>query len=122
MPHAAATRAVELDPTSQIARFSLANVHFFEDDLEGFSAEAEKALALNPNNTEIMASLAVRFCALAVDLTLVWLLAIPLGLLATALGWDKSVNSEWPGLDPAVVLGGLALWLLYFGLSEGLFG
>jgi len=62
LAHAAATRAVELDPTSQIARFSLANVHFFEDDLEGFSAEAEKALALNPNNTEIMASLAVRFC------------------------------------------------------------
>ena len=62
LAHAAATRAVELDPTSPIARFSLANVHFFENDLEGFSAEAEKALALNPNNTEIMASLAVRFC------------------------------------------------------------
>lgn len=57
----AARRALELDPTSQLAHFALANVYFFLNELETFYVEAEKALELNPNNTEILAGLAVRY-------------------------------------------------------------
>jgi len=57
----AARRALELNPTSQIAHFALANVYFFQNDLDAFFVEADKALALNPNNTEMLASLGVRF-------------------------------------------------------------
>jgi TolB-like protein len=57
----AARRAVLLDPTSQIGHYALANVYFFRNDLDGFFVEAEKALAINPNNTEILAALGVRF-------------------------------------------------------------
>ena len=49
-----------MDQASPIAHFSLAKVYFFRNDLEGFFAEAERALALNPNNTEIIAALAFR--------------------------------------------------------------
>ena len=56
----AARRAVQLDPTSQIAHYALANVYFFRNDLSGFFVEAEKALAINPNNTEVVAALGVR--------------------------------------------------------------
>ncbi|HKQ25777.1 MAG TPA: adenylate/guanylate cyclase domain-containing protein [Burkholderiales bacterium] len=59
--HDAARRAVDLDPKSQIARYALANVYFFENDVDGFFVEAERALALNPNNTEVIAALGVRF-------------------------------------------------------------
>jgi TolB-like protein len=59
--HKAARKAVELDPSSQRAHFSLANVHFFHKDLNAFFFEAEKALALNPNNTDVVAALGVRF-------------------------------------------------------------
>jgi adenylate cyclase len=60
----AARRAVQLDPSSQIAHYTLANVYFFRNDLDAFFVEAEKALALNPNNTEILAGLGIRFaCA-----------------------------------------------------------
>jgi tetratricopeptide (TPR) repeat protein len=60
----AARRAVQLDPSSQIAHYTLANVYFFRNDLDAFLVKAEKALALNPNNTEILAGLGIRFtCA-----------------------------------------------------------
>ncbi|HUU72848.1 MAG TPA: adenylate/guanylate cyclase domain-containing protein [Burkholderiales bacterium] len=58
--YAAARKAVELDPASQWAHFSLANVHFFRKEWNRFFQEADKALELNPNNTEVVASLAVR--------------------------------------------------------------
>jgi adenylate cyclase len=56
----AARRAVQLDPASAIAHYTLANVYFFKNDLELFFSEADKALALNPNNTEIVAALGLR--------------------------------------------------------------
>ena len=56
----AARQAVQLNPTSQIAHYALANVYFFRNDLDAFFVEAEKALALNPNNTEVLAALGVR--------------------------------------------------------------
>src|SRR5262249_9750352 len=59
--YAAARKAVELDPNSQRAHFSLANVYFFRKDWDRFYLEAERALALNPNNTEVVAALGVRF-------------------------------------------------------------
>ena len=46
----AARRAVELDPSSQTARAALAATHFFRHQLGPFKAEAERALALNPND------------------------------------------------------------------------
>ena len=58
---AAARKAVELDATSQIAHFALANSYFFLDEIDAFIIEAEKALRLNPNNTEIIAAIGVRF-------------------------------------------------------------
>ncbi len=57
----AARHAVDLAPTSPMAHYALANVYFFRNDLEGFYSEADKALALNPHNTEILAALGVRF-------------------------------------------------------------
>ena len=59
--YVAARKAVELDPNSQVAHFSLANVYFFRKELDKFFREAEKALAFNPNNTEMVASLGNRF-------------------------------------------------------------
>ena len=45
-----ATRAVELDPTSQVARGVLATTHFDRHEDQLFKTEAEQAIALNPNN------------------------------------------------------------------------
>ena len=52
---AAARRAVELDPTSQSAHTQLAAAYFFQHDIDAFSAEAERAVALNPNNADVLA-------------------------------------------------------------------
>ena len=51
----AAQRAVELDPTSQPAHTHLAAAYFFRHDLDAFSAEAERAVALNSNNADVLA-------------------------------------------------------------------
>jgi len=59
--YAAARKAIELDPASQWAHFSLANVYFFRKERDQFFQEAERALALNSNNTEVVAALGVRF-------------------------------------------------------------
>jgi TolB-like protein/Tfp pilus assembly protein PilF len=45
-----ARRAVALDPSCQQARSAMAIVHFLNHDHEGAVREAEKAIALNPNN------------------------------------------------------------------------
>jgi tetratricopeptide (TPR) repeat protein len=52
----AARRAVDLDPSSQTARGALAGTHFFRHQLDPFKAEAERALALNPNHSVVLAS------------------------------------------------------------------
>ena len=43
----AARRGVQLDPASHITHWLLSRVHFFDGDLDGFFAEAEKSLQLN---------------------------------------------------------------------------
>jgi TolB-like protein/Tfp pilus assembly protein PilF len=49
---AAARRAVELDRANQFALVALAQVHFFRRDLAAFGPTAERAMALNPLNTD----------------------------------------------------------------------
>ncbi|MDH3738096.1 MAG: hypothetical protein OER92_02805 [Alphaproteobacteria bacterium] len=52
-----ARRAVELDPQNAYARCWLAVVHFFRHENENFEAEAQRALALNPNDAETVADI-----------------------------------------------------------------
>jgi tetratricopeptide (TPR) repeat protein len=53
----AAREAVSLDLTNQNARHALANVYFFRRELDAFQAEAERTIALNPNNARVLAVL-----------------------------------------------------------------
>ncbi len=53
---AAARKAVALDPTSQTTRWHMARTHFWNGDREAFFLETEKALALNPNNSFVLAA------------------------------------------------------------------
>jgi TolB-like protein/cytochrome c-type biogenesis protein CcmH/NrfG len=57
----AAQRAVALDPTSQVAYHVLAVVRFHRQEFDAFFADAERALALNPNHAFTLASLGARF-------------------------------------------------------------
>lgn len=52
-----AQKAVELDPQNAYARCWLAIVHFFQLHNNKFEAEAERALALNPNDPETLADI-----------------------------------------------------------------
>jgi len=51
---AAARRAVELDRANQFALVSLAQAHFFRRDLAAFGPAAERAMALNPLNSDAL--------------------------------------------------------------------
>jgi adenylate cyclase len=53
---AAARKAVALDPTSQTTRWHMARTHYWNGDREAFFLETEKALALNPNNSFVLAA------------------------------------------------------------------
>jgi tetratricopeptide (TPR) repeat protein len=53
----AGERAVELDPNSQRVRVYKATAHFFRKEMDLFEAEAERALAINPNNAETLGTL-----------------------------------------------------------------
>ncbi|HMD30562.1 MAG TPA: protein kinase [Candidatus Acidoferrales bacterium] len=57
---AAARRAVELDRANQFALVALAQVHFFRRDLAAFSPAAERAMALNPLNTDAVGILGLQ--------------------------------------------------------------
>jgi TolB-like protein/cytochrome c-type biogenesis protein CcmH/NrfG len=57
----AAQRAVAQDPTSQVAHHVLASAHFQRQELDAFFAEAERAIALNPNHAVILAALGMSF-------------------------------------------------------------
>ena len=52
----AAQRAVELDPRNEIARLFLAVTHFHRREFEAFVREGERALALSPNNSYVLAA------------------------------------------------------------------
>jgi len=57
---AAARRAVELDRANQFALVSLAQTHFFRQDLAAFAPAAERAMALNPLNTDAVGILGLQ--------------------------------------------------------------
>src|SRR5208282_1869151 len=57
---AAARRAVELDRANQFALVALAQVHFFRRDLAAFGPAAERAMALNPLNTDALGILGLQ--------------------------------------------------------------
>jgi adenylate cyclase len=57
----AAQRAVAADPTSQFAHEALAAVYFQRSELDAFFAEAERAIALNPNHALTLAAFGMRF-------------------------------------------------------------
>jgi len=52
-----AQKAIELDPQNAYARCWLAITRFFRHENEGFRQEAQRALALNPNDPEILAEM-----------------------------------------------------------------
>jgi TolB-like protein len=57
---AAARRAVEIDRSNQFALVALAQVHFFRQDLTAFGPAAERAMALNPLNTDALGILGLQ--------------------------------------------------------------
>ena len=52
----AAQRAVELDPGSGVTHWHLARTHFWRNEVQEAVSEAERALALNPNNAFVLAA------------------------------------------------------------------
>ncbi len=52
----AAQRAVEADPTNQLALNALSAAHFFRHELDRSFAQADRAVAMNPNNAFILAN------------------------------------------------------------------
>ena len=57
---AAARRGVELDRANQFALVALAQTHFFRRDLAAFGPAAERAMALNPLNTDAVGILGLQ--------------------------------------------------------------
>jgi len=57
---AAARRAVELDRANQFALVALAQVHFFRQDLAAFGPATERAMGLNPLNTDALGILGLQ--------------------------------------------------------------
>src|SRR2546421_2905114 len=57
---AAARRGVELDRANQFALVALAQVHFFRQDLAAFAPAAERAMALNPLNSDALGILGLQ--------------------------------------------------------------
>ena len=53
---AAAQRAVELEPSSQMTHWHLARTHFWRNEVDAAVTEADRALALNPNNAFVLAA------------------------------------------------------------------
>src|SRR6476646_10147194 len=56
----AARRGVELDRANQFAMVALAQTHFFRQDLAAFAPAAERAMALNPLNTDALGILGLQ--------------------------------------------------------------
>jgi len=55
----AAQRAAAVDPASAPAHLVVATAYFFRREFERFIAEAERAIELNPNDTEVIAELGI---------------------------------------------------------------
>ncbi len=56
---AAAQRAVDLDPASSRAQFAMAQARYFMKDVDLFLIHAERAIELNPRNTDTMAMVGI---------------------------------------------------------------
>jgi adenylate cyclase len=56
----AARRGVELDRANQFAMVALAQTHFFRQDLAAFRPAAERAMAINPLNTDALGILGLQ--------------------------------------------------------------
>ncbi|NNL04306.1 MAG: TIR domain-containing protein [Xanthomonadales bacterium] len=56
---ATAHKAVSLKPDSASAQFALAEVHFFRQEVGPFRAAAERAIALNPRDSDAMAFIGI---------------------------------------------------------------
>src|SRR5205085_2460537 len=56
----AARRGVEFDRANQFAMVALAQTHFFRQDLAAFGPAAERAMALNPLNTDALGILGLQ--------------------------------------------------------------
>ena len=56
----AARRAVEIEPRNPTAQLMLANALFDRHDLVGFRATGERAIALNPNDPDLLAHFGLR--------------------------------------------------------------
>ncbi len=57
----AAQRAVTIDPANQSGHHALAMAYYHRREREQFVAQAEQALALNPNNAVVLADVGYRF-------------------------------------------------------------
>jgi adenylate cyclase len=57
----AAKRALDEDRRNQRAHAALAGVHYARRDIAGFVSEAEQALAINPNDADVLGEMAWRF-------------------------------------------------------------
>ena len=58
----AARKAIALDTENHEANLVLAQLHFLNGDAEAFRAQADKAISLNPNSADTLASLASSMC------------------------------------------------------------
>lgn len=55
-----AKRAISLDPTNPTGHLVLATLHFSDGDLRGFKEAGERAIGLNPNNSDFLAHYGMR--------------------------------------------------------------
>jgi TolB-like protein len=56
---AAAQRALEIDPASSRAQFAMAQARYFLRDVSSFHVHAERAIQLNPRNTDTLAMVGI---------------------------------------------------------------
>jgi adenylate cyclase len=109
----AASRAVELEPNNGFAHWRLAKIYFFRKEMDGFDAEMQRALTLNPNHAETLADVATHSSVLnrhdeaylyaqraaQLEPNLTWNYATyaryfySKGRYREALAWAKRVNS-----------------------------
>jgi tetratricopeptide (TPR) repeat protein len=89
----AAHRAVEIDPQNPTAQLMLANALFDRRDLAGFRAAGERAIALNPNDPEVLVHYGMRLTFIG-D----WKRGVPLVTKAISLNPE---HPQWY-LDPLI--------------------